>query len=134
MSRHVVIVGGGLAGIAASAAFNGHGYRTTLIKRRRFLGGRATSFPDPQSGEMLDNCQHVLLGCCTNLLHLYKTLGIGDRIEFFDTIHFMDERGRRGDALCDGPSQPGAPVRLDAPSPAVLVCAEGRDCPGHARR
>ena len=60
-----VVVGGGLAGMAAAVALQSAGVRVTLLESRRGLGGRAGSFVDPQSGEEIDNCQHVLLG----LLH-----------------------------------------------------------------
>lgn len=95
-SPRIAIVGGGLAGIAAAAALSRSGLNTILIERRKLLGGRATSFEDVQTGQLLDNCQHVLLGCCTNLLHLYRWLGVENRIEFFDRILFADETGRRG--------------------------------------
>lgn len=116
MAGRAIVVGGGLAGIAAAAALTDGGYRVTLIERREFLGGRATSFRERQTGQLLDNCQHVLLGCCTQLLELYRRLGVEDRIEFFDTIHFADERGRRGDLYaCRLPS----PLHL-APAMAVF--------------
>lgn len=85
---HVVIVGGGLAGIAAALRLADHGIRVTLVETRKRLGGRATSFVDPASGQLLDNCQHVLLKCCTNLLDLYRRLGVDDRIEWHDTMYF----------------------------------------------
>lgn len=97
MAKRVIIIGAGLAGIAASAALTDRGFHTILIERRRLLGGRATSFYDSSTESLLDNCQHVLLGCCTNLLRLYERLGIRDKIEFFDIIHFADETGRRSE-------------------------------------
>src|SRR5258708_7433064 len=93
----VVIVGGGLAGMAASVALESAGADVTLIESRRMLGGRASSFEDPQTGETLDNCQHVLLGCCTNLLDFYDRLGVRHLIRFERTIHFRDASGRRHD-------------------------------------
>ncbi|MCC6422941.1 MAG: FAD-dependent oxidoreductase [Phycisphaerales bacterium] len=115
MAKSAIVVGGGLAGIATAAALTDGGYRVTLIERREFLGGRATSFRERQSGQLLDNCQHVLLGCCMELLGLYRRLGVEDRVEFFDTIHFADERGRRGDLYaCRLPS----PFHL---APAMLA-------------
>lgn len=93
----VVVVGGGLAGMAAAVALESAGARVTLLESRRFLGGRAGSFEDPQTGELLDNCQHVLLGCCTNLIDFYKRIGALHLIRFDRTIHFRDERGRRHD-------------------------------------
>ncbi|MGA3067759.1 MAG: FAD-dependent oxidoreductase, partial [Tepidisphaeraceae bacterium] len=70
--ERVVVVGGGLAGMAAAVALESRGRRVTLLEARKTLGGRAGSFEDPQTGETLDNCQHVLLGCCTNLLDFYR--------------------------------------------------------------
>ncbi|HEY8665669.1 MAG TPA: hydroxysqualene dehydroxylase HpnE [Tepidisphaeraceae bacterium] len=95
----IIIIGAGLAGIAASAALTDRGSHTILLERRGLLGGRATSFFDAATDTLLDNCQHVLLGCCTELLKLYRRLGTNHEIEFFDTIHFADQTGRRAD-LC----------------------------------
>gem|GEM_PF-6315254 len=99
---HIIIVGGGLAGIAAAVALAqaplDPPLRVTLIEARHSLGGRASSFEDPQNpGVQLDNCQHVLLGCCTNLLDLYRRLGVLNKITFHKTIHFLDAAGKRHD-------------------------------------
>jgi len=100
-----VVVGGGLAGMACATALQaapGQPYQVTLIEARGSLGGRAGSFDDDQTGGQLDNCQHVLLGCCTNLLDLYRRMGVmsgsgGDKIHFERTVHFLDGQGRRYD-------------------------------------
>ncbi len=111
----VVVVGGGLAGIAAAAAADSCGYRVTLLEARRELGGRASSFEDPESDQLLDNCQHVLLGCCTNLQDLYKRLNVADRIEYYRRVHFLDAAGRQFDLW--GVSGLPAPLHL---GPAML--------------
>ena len=90
----VVVIGGGLAGMAAAVALAGAGAAVTLLEARRTLGGRAGSFEDPQTGETLDNCQHVLLGCCTNLVDFYRRIGVAQQIRYEKTIHFMDGNGR----------------------------------------
>src|SRR5437870_4771607 len=72
--RRVSVVGGGLAGMASAVALESAGINVTLLEARRILGGRAGSFEDPQTGELLDNCQHALLGCCTNLIDFYKRI------------------------------------------------------------
>ncbi|MGE5725834.1 MAG: FAD-dependent oxidoreductase, partial [Acidobacteriota bacterium] len=64
----VAIAGGGLAGLAAGCALAQAGFRVSLFERRPYLGGRASSYQHPGTGEVVDNCQHVLLGCCTNLV------------------------------------------------------------------
>src|SRR5271170_4431245 len=97
MAKRVVVVGGGLAGMAAAVALESAGYAVTLVEARKTLGGRAGSFEDPQSGEILDNCQHVLLGCCTNLIDFYRRLGVAGKIRYERRVHFLDGNGKRFD-------------------------------------
>jgi squalene-associated FAD-dependent desaturase len=92
--QSIVVVGGGLAGMAAAVALESQGQTVTLLESRKTLGGRAGSFEDPQTGEILDNCQHVLLGCCVNLIDFYQRIGAADRIHWESTIHFFDPQGR----------------------------------------
>src|SRR5438045_1625900 len=91
----VIIVGAGLAGMAAAVALESAGASVTLVEARRSLGGRAGSYEDPQTGQTLDNCQHVLLGCCTNLKDFYNRLGVANKIRYEREIVFADARGRR---------------------------------------
>ena len=90
----VAIVGGGLAGISAGSALSAAGYRVELFERRPYLGGRASSYEHPGTGEVVDNCQHVLLGCCTNLIDFYRRLGVENQIRWYDEITFMLPGGR----------------------------------------
>ena len=111
----VIVVGGGLAGMAATVALESAGCDVTLLEARKTLGGRAGSFEDPETGETLDNCQHVLLGCCTNLLDFYRRINASHLIRFERAIHFRDAQGRRHD-LAGTPGLP-APLHL---GPALL--------------
>ncbi len=89
----VIVLGGGLAGLAVAAALGGAGYRVKLFEARPFLGGRATSY---ESGsETIDNCQHVLLRCCVNLIDFYQRLGVFEGIRFYDEYVFIEPGGRR---------------------------------------
>jgi squalene-associated FAD-dependent desaturase len=106
----VAIVGGGLAGLAAAVGLSGHGLRIELFEARRQLGGRATSFRDPSSGEMVDHCQHVSLGCCTNLDNFCRRTGLDHLMERHSTLHFFGPDGRRYD-LAASPMLP-APLHL----------------------
>jgi squalene-associated FAD-dependent desaturase len=83
--------------MAAAAALASAGFQVTLFESRPFLGGRAASFPLPQSegaSETIDNCQHVLLRCCVNLLDFYQRLGVADRIHFHQEFRFIEPGGR----------------------------------------
>ncbi|HEX8201586.1 MAG TPA: hydroxysqualene dehydroxylase HpnE [Isosphaeraceae bacterium] len=91
---HVVIVGGGLAGLATAAALVGHGLRITLLESRPRLGGRASSFVDPATGEHVDNCQHVSMACCTNLADFCRRVGTADLFRREPAVLFLDEQGR----------------------------------------
>jgi squalene-associated FAD-dependent desaturase len=88
----VLVIGGGLAGLSAAAALGGEGYRVRLLESRPFLGGRATSY---QAGsETIDNCQHVLMRCCVNLLDFYSRLGVAQDIVFYREFYFLEPGGR----------------------------------------
>jgi squalene-associated FAD-dependent desaturase len=92
----VGIIGGGLAGLAAGCALADAGYKVTLFERKPYLGGRASSYEHPATGEVVDNCQHVLLGCCTNLINFYDRLGVKDKIKWYDKLTFIEPGGRSG--------------------------------------
>ena len=77
-----MIIGGGVAGIATAVRCAEAGWVPVVLEARGKLGGRATSFDDPRTGRSLDNCQHVVMGCCSNILDLYERLGVLDRIEW----------------------------------------------------
>ena len=76
MSRtRVVVCGGGLAGLAAACEASLLGADVTLVERRPFLGGKAYSFVDENTGVEVDNGQHVFLGCCTAYIAFLKLIG-----------------------------------------------------------
>jgi zeta-carotene desaturase len=108
----VAIVGGGLAGLAAACALSKSGFRVILFERRPYLGGRASSYEHPGTGEVVDNCQHVLFKLCTNLLAFYKQIGVEDKIRWFDSMTFIEPGGRRSELK---PSFLPAPLQV-APS------------------
>ena len=91
--KSVTVVGGGLAGIAAACALADSGYRVNLLERRPYLGGRASSYEHPGTGEVIDNCQHVLIGRCTSLLDLYRRLGVLDSIRWYNRFTFLTPGG-----------------------------------------
>ena len=91
----MIVIGGGLAGLSAGVALAEAGFRVRLYEKRPHLGGRAASYVLP-GGEHVDNCQHVTLGCCTNLADFYCRVGASGKIRYFDRLVFADSAGRRG--------------------------------------
>ena len=92
--QSVAIAGGGLAGLAAACALSDAGFRVTLFEKRPFLGGRASSWEHPGTGEVVDNCQHVLFRLCTNLMEFYHRIGAADQIRWYDEMTFIEPGGR----------------------------------------
>lgn len=119
----VAVAGGGLAGLAAGCALADAGFRVTLFERRPYLGGRASSYQHPGTGEVVDNCQHVLLGCCTNLVDFYRRIGVEEKIRWFDRLVFVEPGGRQS---AISPSWLPAPLHT-APSFLLAPCLRLRD-------
>lgn len=92
MSTHtadVIIIGGGLAGLSAAAALSSTKLRVKLLERKPYVGGRAYSYMHPALNEVIDS-QHVLLGCCTNLIDLCERSGCAQLIHWYDRINFLE--------------------------------------------
>ena len=88
-------LGGGVAGMSAACALAEAGFRVQLVERRGYLGGRASSYLHPGVNEVIDNCQHVLFGCCTNLIGFYRRIGVADRIHWTSEMTMIEPGGRR---------------------------------------
>jgi squalene-associated FAD-dependent desaturase len=89
----VIVIGGGLAGLSAATALADAGIRVRLYEKRPYLGGRATSYALPD-GSHIDNCQHVTLGCCTNLDDFYRRVGAQSKLRHYHRLFFADRAGR----------------------------------------
>jgi len=105
--KAVTVIGGGVAGMSAACALAEVGYRVQLLERRGYLGGRASSYLHPGVGEVIDNCQHVLFGCCTNLQGFYRRIGVADRIHWTSEMTMIEPGGKRSRL---GPSWLPAPL------------------------
>src|SRR5262245_30349382 len=87
--QSAIVVGAGLAGLAAAVGLASRGFRVTVLESRTRLGGRASSFTDPSTGQMVDACQHVSMGCCTNLAHFLRTVGVGHLLAPQPKLYFV---------------------------------------------
>lgn len=95
LGRTVAVVGAGVAGMSAACALAEAGFAVRVLERRGYLGGRASSYLHPGVGEVIDNCQHVLFGCCTNLQGFYRRIGVTDRIHWTSAMTMIEPGGRR---------------------------------------
>lgn len=91
----VAIIGGGLAGLAAAVAAVDAGLEVELFEARRRLGGRAGSFHDVPSGELVDHCQHVAMGCCTTLADFCRRTGIAECFTRHKQLTFIGPDARQ---------------------------------------
>lgn len=91
----VLIIGGGFAGLAAGVALSSAGKRVCLLEQKPYLGGRARSFKHAPTGAVVDNGQHIFMGCYHETLNFLSTIGTLDRIRFQPRlqVHFV-EKGR----------------------------------------
>jgi squalene-associated FAD-dependent desaturase len=98
--RDVVIIGGGFAGLSAAVALSAHGFRVTVLEQKPALGGRAYSFTDPETGDSVDNGQHVLMGCYAETLKFLGRIGASGHLVFHSDLAIqMRERDGRSGAL-----------------------------------
>jgi squalene-associated FAD-dependent desaturase len=82
MSYDVIVIGGGCAGFSAATALVESGARVLVLEARPGLGGRATAFTDPETGERVDNGQHILMGCYDATFAFLRRIGASDRVRW----------------------------------------------------
>jgi squalene-associated FAD-dependent desaturase len=101
-----IVIGAGFAGLSAAVRLAGGGARVVVLEARRQLGGRATAFREPQTGEWVDNGQHLLLGCYLETLSFLEAVGAADRVAVQPSLEvpFVDVSGRATTLAC--PSLP----------------------------
>src|SRR3989454_4381283 len=102
MNDEVLIIGGGLAGLAAGVALAGAGRRVRVLEQKPYLGGRARSFVDPVTGCVVDNGQHLFMGCYHSTLRFLAAIGTLDRVRFQPrlAVEFLEKQGRSSSLVC----------------------------------
>ena len=98
----VVVVGAGFAGLSAAARLAGRGAHVLVVEARGRLGGRATAFADRDTGELVDNGQHVLLGCYTETFQFLRDVGAADNVRLQPqlAVTMIDRTGHRSRLSC----------------------------------
>src|SRR5437762_8329480 len=105
-SYDAIVIGAGFAGLSAGVRMTRSGARVVVLEARSRLGGRATAFPDRETGELVDNGQHVLLGCYTETVEFLDDIGAAGNIRIEPSLRVttIDRGGRRSRLAC--PSLP----------------------------
>ena len=95
MSVDAIVIGGGCAGFSAATALSESGARVLVVEARPGLGGRATAFRDPETGERVDNGQHILMGCYADTFQFLDRIGAADRVTWQTglKVPMIDRRG-----------------------------------------
>lgn len=98
----VIVIGAGCAGLSAAARLASRGARVLVLEAKSRLGGRATAFPDRDTGDVVDNGQHVLLGCYTDTFAFLREVGAAGnvRVQPQLAVTMIDGRGRRSRLVC----------------------------------
>ena len=107
-SPDVIVIGAGCAGLAAATRLAEQGARVLVFEARPTVGGRATAFTDPATGERVDNGQHVLLGCYRDTFTFLDRVGAHDRVQLQDrlTVDMIDREGRASRLSCPSIAPP----------------------------
>jgi len=102
MSHDIVVIGGGFAGLSAAAALSEAGARVLVLEARPTLGGRASAFTDPATGETVDNGQHLMLGCYHETLAFLARIGASWNVQIQAGLEvpFVDETGHLSTLSC----------------------------------
>src|SRR5512135_2754536 len=102
MKFDVAVIGGGLAGLSAAARLGAVGARVLLAEARPGLGGRASSFADPATGEPVDNGQHLMLGCYHETFAFLGRIGASAnvRVQPGLEVPFVDPAGYQSVLSC----------------------------------
>ena len=106
-TRNVIVVGAGVAGLSAADALTRSGATVTVLERRPHVGGRAYSYLHPALEEVVDS-QHVVVGCCTNLIEFCNAAGLADKIRWYEAQTFLE------------PASAKSPARSSVIAPGIL--------------
>jgi hydroxysqualene dehydroxylase len=111
LTNEVIVIGAGFAGLSAATALAERGVPVLVLEARPTLGGRATAFTDPSTGERVDNGQHVLTGGYRETFRFLRRLGTDAHVHVQPglAVDIIERNGRASRLAC--PAVP-APLHL----------------------
>jgi hydroxysqualene dehydroxylase len=114
VTKDAVVIGAGFAGLSAAVALAQRGVRVTVLEGKPALGGRAYSFTDSDTGDFVDNGQHVLMGCYGETLDFLKQIGAHDQLVFHEDLEIE---------MLAGPGQSATLKTARLPGPLHMTAA-----------
>jgi squalene-associated FAD-dependent desaturase len=101
-AHDAIVVGGGVAGLAAATALAAAGGRVLVLEARGVLGGRASSFVHRETASTIDTGQHVVLGCYHETFAFLDRVGARHAIALHPRLEvpLVDADGRRTTFRC----------------------------------
>ncbi len=101
-AKKVIVIGGGFAGLSAATSLASRGFQVTVLEGRQVLGGRAYSFKDGQTGDSVDNGQHLFMGCYRETQVFLERIGALDNLHFQPnlSVDFIGDRSRHSRLFC----------------------------------
>lgn len=95
--KHCIVIGGGIAGLTSAAYLTKQNIKVTLLESSPKLGGRAYSFTEQKSNDVVDNGQHILMGCYSDTLHFLKLIGAKENFIYQKRlrIYFLTKEGKQ---------------------------------------
>ena len=82
MTKKCLVVGGGFAGLSAAVYLSKNSFQVDLIEASPKPGGRAYSFLEKSTDTVIDNGQHILMGCYDETLKFLKIIAADKNLTY----------------------------------------------------
>jgi len=96
MQPDVVVIGGGVSGLTAAVDLSSHGFSVLLVEQKQHCGGRTYSFVHKESGDEVDNGQHLMMGCYRSTLKFLATIGALSTVTIQKNLSVAFQHSERG--------------------------------------
>ncbi len=100
--KRCLIIGGGLAGLSAASILSSKNYLVTLLESSPKLGGRTYSYLDSETNTIIDNGQHILMGCYRETLSFLKLISAENNFEYQKDLHLKFINRDKKEFVLDG--------------------------------
>ncbi len=96
MQPDVVVIGGGVSGLTAAVDLSSHGFSVLLVEQKQYCGGRTYSFVHKETGDEVDNGQHLMMGCYRSTLKFLSTIGALSAVTIQKNLSVAFQHSERG--------------------------------------